>query len=65
MPLSERLPQRGRHGRQRGARDRLRLPADLTAHVRARRFMDAGAELLAAVTIIAGGVFAYGFLPIV
>lgn len=35
-----------------------------TAFVRARRFMDAGAEFLAAITIIAGGVLAYGFLPI-
>ncbi|TXN73452.1 hypothetical protein [Methylobacterium sp. WL6] len=35
-----------------------------TAFVRAQRFMDAGAELLAAFTIIAGGVLAYGFLPI-
>ena len=35
-----------------------------TAFVRARRFMDASAELLTAIAIIAGGVFAYGFLPI-
>ena len=35
-----------------------------TAFVRARRFIDASAELLTAIAIIAGGVLAYGFLPI-
>ncbi len=35
-----------------------------TAHVRALRFLDLAGELLTAVVIIAGGVFAYGYLPI-
>ncbi|WP_132250185.1 hypothetical protein [Methylobacterium segetis] len=35
-----------------------------TAHVRAPRFLDAAGELVAVVLIIAGGTFAYGFLPI-
>lgn len=33
------------------------------AHRRVRRFLDAGAEMLTAVALIAGGVAAYGFLP--
>lgn len=36
-----------------------------TAYCRALRFLDATGEALAAVAIIAGGVGAYGFLPIV
>ena len=35
-----------------------------TAHVRAPRFLDLAGELLTAALIIAGGVFAYGYLPI-
>lgn len=35
-----------------------------TAHVRAPRFLDLAGELLTATLIIAGGVFAYGYLPI-
>jgi hypothetical protein len=35
-----------------------------TAHVRAPRFVDLAGELLTAALIIAGGVFAYGFMPI-
>lgn len=35
-----------------------------TAHVRALRFLDLAGELLTAIVIIAGGVFAYGYLPI-
>lgn len=35
-----------------------------TAHVRAPRFLDLAGELAAAALIIAGGVFAYGYLPI-
>ncbi|MDP4026681.1 hypothetical protein Q8W71_29165 [Methylobacterium sp. NEAU 140] len=35
-----------------------------TAHVRAPRFIDLAGELLTAIAIIAGGVAAYGFLPI-
>lgn len=34
-----------------------------TAHVRAPRFLDVAGELLTAAIIIAGGVFAYGFIP--
>ena len=35
-----------------------------TPHVRALRFLDLGGDLSSAVLIIAGGVFAYGFLHI-
>ena len=35
-----------------------------TAHVRSPRFLDLAGELVTAFLIIAGGVFAYGFLPI-
>ncbi|MBP2497790.1 hypothetical protein ABID82_003995 [Methylobacterium sp. PvP062] len=35
-----------------------------TAHVRAPRFLDLAGELLTAAIIIAGGVFAYGFMPV-
>ncbi|WP_345822403.1 hypothetical protein ABC766_12895 [Methylobacterium fujisawaense] len=35
-----------------------------TAHVRAPRFLDVAGELLTATLIIAGGVFAYGFIPV-
>lgn len=35
-----------------------------TAHVRAPRFLDLAGELVTAVLIIAGGVFAYGFMPV-
>ena len=35
-----------------------------TAHVRAPRFLDLAGELLTATIIIAGGVFAYGYLPL-
>lgn len=35
-----------------------------TAHVRAPRFLDLAGELVSAVLIIAGGVLAYGWLPI-
>ena len=35
-----------------------------TAHVRAPRFFDLAGDLVSAVLIIAGGVFAYGFLQI-
>ncbi|EHP92936.1 hypothetical protein [Methylorubrum extorquens] len=35
-----------------------------TAHVRAPRFLDLGGELISALVIIAGGVLAYGHLPI-
>ncbi len=34
-----------------------------TPHSRALRFLDAAGELLTAIAIIAGGVFAYGFMP--
>ncbi|WFS06233.1 hypothetical protein [Methylobacterium sp. 391_Methyba4] len=34
-----------------------------TAHVRAPRWLDVAGELLTASLIIAGGVFAYGFIP--
>lgn len=34
-----------------------------TSHSRALRFLDAAGELLTAIAIIAGGVFAYGFMP--
>ncbi|TXN00580.1 hypothetical protein FV242_21545 [Methylobacterium sp. WL64] len=35
-----------------------------TAHVRAPRFLDLAGELATATLIIAGGVFAYGFMPV-
>ncbi|MDE3748592.1 hypothetical protein [Methylobacterium radiotolerans] len=35
-----------------------------TAHIRARRFLDLASEALAAALIIAGGVFAFGYLPL-
>lgn len=35
-----------------------------TEHVRAPRFLDLAGELATATLIIAGGVFAYGYLPI-
>ena len=35
-----------------------------TAHVRAPRFLDMAGDLVSAVLIIAGGVFAYGFMPV-
>jgi|GEM_PF-3005429 len=35
-----------------------------TAHVRSPRFLDLAGELLTATVIIAGGVFAYGYLPL-
>ncbi|WCS24461.1 hypothetical protein LOK46_25555 [Methylobacterium sp. NMS14P] len=35
-----------------------------TAHVRAPRFLDLAGELATAAVIIAGGVFAYGYLPV-
>ena len=35
-----------------------------TAHVRSPRFLDLAGELLTAALIIAGGVFAYGYLPL-
>ncbi|SFM06059.1 hypothetical protein [Methylobacterium pseudosasicola] len=35
-----------------------------TAYVRAPRFLDLAGELLTATLIIAGGVFAYGFMPV-
>ncbi|SEH88576.1 hypothetical protein SAMN02799636_04281 [Methylobacterium sp. 275MFSha3.1] len=35
-----------------------------TAHVRAPRFLDLAGELATAALIIAGGVLAYGYLPI-
>ena len=35
-----------------------------TPHVRAPRFLDIGGDLVSAVLIIAGGVFAYGFMPL-
>jgi hypothetical protein len=34
-----------------------------TAHSRSLRFLDVAGEFLTAVAIIAGGVFAYGFMP--
>lgn len=34
-----------------------------TAHVRALRFLDIAGEALTALVLIAGGVFAYGYLP--
>ncbi|WP_379011194.1 hypothetical protein [Methylobacterium tardum] len=34
-----------------------------TPHSRALRFLDAAGEMLTAIAIIAGGVFAYGFMP--
>ncbi|AIQ91157.1 hypothetical protein [Methylobacterium oryzae] len=36
-----------------------------TPHCRAPRFLDVAGELLTATLIIAGGVFAYGFIPAV
>ena len=36
-----------------------------TAHVRAPHFLDIAGDLVSAVLIIAGGVFAYGFMPLV
>ena len=35
-----------------------------TAHVRAPRFLDVAGDLVSAILIIAGGVFAYGFMPL-
>ncbi|MCJ2047982.1 hypothetical protein MKK58_26090 [Methylobacterium sp. J-078] len=35
-----------------------------TAHVRAPRFLDLTGDFISAVLIIAGGVFAYGFVQI-
>ena len=35
-----------------------------TAHVRAPRFLDVAGEMITALLIVAGGVFAYGFVPI-
>ncbi|KQT17763.1 hypothetical protein ASG40_17280 [Methylobacterium sp. Leaf399] len=35
-----------------------------TAHVRAPRFLDFAGDLVSAVLIIAGGVFAYGFVQL-
>ena len=35
-----------------------------TAHVRALRFLDLGGEIVSALIIIAGGVLAYGFMPV-
>lgn len=35
-----------------------------TAHVRAPRFLDSAGDLVSAVLIIAGGVFAYGFVQL-
>ncbi|CAO4184888.1 RDD family protein [Methylorubrum populi] len=35
-----------------------------TAHVRAPRFLDLGGELISALVLIAGGMLAYGHLPI-
>ncbi|MGU3660505.1 hypothetical protein [Methylobacterium fujisawaense] len=35
-----------------------------TEHVRAPRFLDLAGELVTAALIIAGGVFAYGFIPL-
>ncbi|WP_244491851.1 hypothetical protein [Methylobacterium sp. Leaf361] len=35
-----------------------------TAHVRAPRFLDLAGELATAALLIAGGVFAYGYLPV-
>ena len=35
-----------------------------TAHVRASRFLDIAGDLVSAVLIIAGGVLAYGFMPL-
>jgi len=34
-----------------------------TPYVRAFRFLDATGEFLTAIVLIAGGVFAYGFMP--
>ena len=36
-----------------------------TPHVRAPRFLDIVGDLVSAVLIIAGGVLAYGFMPLV
>lgn len=35
-----------------------------TAHVRAPRFLDLAGELITGLAIIAGGVLAYGFMPV-
>lgn len=35
-----------------------------TAHVRALRFLDLGGELISGLILIAGGVLAYGFMPV-
>ncbi|MGU3449667.1 hypothetical protein [Methylobacterium sp. 391_Methyba4] len=35
-----------------------------TEHVRAPRFLDMAGELVTATLIIAGGVFAYGYIPL-
>lgn len=35
-----------------------------TEHVRAPRFLDLAGELVTAALIIAGGVFAYGYIPL-
>ena len=35
-----------------------------TAHVRAPRFLDFAGDLVSAILIIAGGVFAYGFVHV-
>ena len=35
-----------------------------TAHVRALRFLDLGGEIVSALILIAGGVLAYGFMPV-
>ncbi|MGU3385843.1 hypothetical protein ACLBYG_15140 [Methylobacterium sp. D53M] len=35
-----------------------------TEHVRAPRFLDLAGELVTAALIVAGGVFAYGYIPL-
>lgn len=35
-----------------------------TAHVRALRFLDLGGEIVSGLILIAGGVLAYGFMPV-
>ena len=35
-----------------------------TAHVRALRFLDMAGDLVSAVLIVAGGIAAYGFMPL-
>lgn len=42
----------------------IRVDRPDTAHVRAPRFLDLGGELISALALIAGGVLAYGYLPI-